>query len=672
MSLLLLLLVLAGLLGLLPCALLAGRPGAWRAAGGLCGACLLAVLLFLLLGAEPAALPLPLGVPGWGAVLTLDPLSGLFLLPVLLGGCVLLWGPAEPRRAGRRGTGMAQLASARVARPVGAGGEAPVPPRVEAAMLVPAAAALPLLAGDAPTLALGVAALGLAGGWLLGEGAAVGRRLALWSWLAASGAATVALLAATALLLPADGATAGLGFPALRAAAAAGWRADAAVVPALVAACALGAVPPLGGWLPRLCRGLAPVRAATLLAAAGALGPYLLVRLLLDLSGPATPAWWGLPPLLLGALGTVAGGASALLAGEVRGVAAGAALSGGGLSVLLVGLSLLARGMDLPVPAAAALGGAVLAVLADAPVRLLLLLGAGAIERGAGTRRLDRLGGLVRRTPAVAAALLAAGASLACLPPTAGFAAAWLALEGLLAAPRLGGPALALPELVALCGLGLGLGLGLLAALRLVGAVLLGRPRSPRGAAAEDAAPVERRVLLGLVAVLGVLGLLPGVVVGLAAPGLRPLIGSAAEGAGVLLLATQRDAAGYPALPLAAVMAAVALPVWLRGRLRRQEARVVPAWEDGFAAPPPWLPFGDPDVQPGAAALLGAPGRVLAGQGPAPRWRDPLRPVLPALLRLGRRGRPWLLALGAPAAGWRMPVLATTALLLLGVALWGR
>ena len=42
------------------------------------------------------------------------------------------------------------------------------------------------------------------------------------------------------------------------------------------------------------------------------------------------------------------------------------------------------------------------------------------------------------------------------------------------------------------------------------------------------------------------------------------------------------------------------------------ERRREPAWSGGFAAPPPWLPFGDPATQYGAASFIDPLARMIA------------------------------------------------------------
>ena len=60
--------------------------------------------------------------------------------------------------------------------------------------------------------------------------------------------------------------------------------------------------------------------------------------------------------------------------------------------------------------------------------KALLFIGTGAVEAGAGTRDLDRLGGIVRRMPWTSALFLVGVLSISALPPLNGFVSEWLTL----------------------------------------------------------------------------------------------------------------------------------------------------------------------------------------------------------------------------------------------------
>jgi formate hydrogenlyase subunit 3/multisubunit Na+/H+ antiporter MnhD subunit len=380
--------------------------------------------------------------------------------------------------------------------------------------------------------------------------------------------AVVCLVAALALL--GDG---GWGFAAMRAHAPDGWRAGVVLVLVLLGA------------------------GSVLLGAATQIGIYVLIRVLFDLCGPATPSWWGSSLMLLGAAGALLGALRANMAGDLQAILGWATVTNVGKILAALGVALAARAADLVPLATLALGAALLLALAHAAFMSLLLLGARAVELGAGTRRLDRLGGLIHSMPVTTGCMLAGAAALAALPPTAGFAGQWMLFQAVFGAPRTGGLGVQLLTSGVVVGLALASALGAAAAVRLVGVALLGRPRSPRAAAAAEAGAATRMAMLGLAVVTGLVGLFPGAVLGLAGPALRLLTG-----------AVRTEEPGYvaPAIAVLLLLAGAAAVRWTRGGT--QEAQ---AWESGAEPPPPWLPFGDPLTQYGGASLAEPLRRVL-------------------------------------------------------------
>ncbi len=132
-------------------------------------------------------------------------------------------------------------------------------------------------------------------------------------------------------------------------------------------------------------------------------------RVLFDLCGPATPSWWGAPLLIMGAASAVLGGLRANVLGDLKSVLAASTIEHVGFISIGLGVSLAARGADLAPLASLALGGAMLHVLNHSVFKTLAFLCASAAQHGAGTRSLDRLGGLIHRMPVTTACMLAAG-----------------------------------------------------------------------------------------------------------------------------------------------------------------------------------------------------------------------------------------------------------------------
>ncbi len=535
-------------------------------------------------GGPPEALVLPLGPIRGRAALALDGLSAWFLLPVGVAGaaCALSAFASPPSR-----------------------GDAALP-------LLLAGSALCFAAADGATMLCGLGVVLLvAGGRRAGE----------------AGISPAPLAAAGLLCL---GAAFGLlggaatEFSTLRALPPEGWRAAALPFLVLAGAGALAAALPLAGFRPPPGSAEAPLLAAALPAAA----VYVLARLLPDLGGPAQPSWWGLPLLAGGGLGAAAAALRAASADDAEGVPVFFGAAAAGLSAMALGAALVFRGADLGALAALAAGGALLLSFGAGLALAALALVSAAVARSAGTARLDRLGGLARLMPVTAAVALLAAATLACLPLLPGFAGVWALLQALVSGWRLGGAALPLFCAGALVLAGAAVAIGAAAALRFFAAVFLGRPRTPRGAGAREVAGAACWALLLPASLLLPLGLVPGwALAGMGAPALAVVAGRAplpTRGAG---LALAEGGAAYAPLLLAALLAALALAAAALVLRLAPGAGVVrgPAWDGGFLAPPPHLPFGDPLTQPSAAGsaeplrrlLRGAPAVERPRRGPA-------------------------------------------------------
>lgn len=613
--------------------------GAWLAAPGALALCVVgaALDLFALLGgAAPRLIDLPIGLPGSGILFALDGLSAFFLFFVLLAG------------------------AAAAATAIDRGGASPALPFMP--VLIGAGAATMLAAdGFSVVLAFELAALAATALVLAGR---PGGHTAIWV-LGGGATAGLLLVAAIALLAPLDSLGLDLSFAGMRAYPPDGWRATAVCLLVLAGAGAAAGLAPLHRWLPSAQAAMPAPSGALLAGAGGAVGEYLLARVLFDIAGPAQPAWWGGLLLASGSAAAVLGAAQAARAPDLRSIPGAVAVAGAGLVGIGFGLALTARAADLASLAALALGASFLLAAANGLAVTLFALAAGAAETGGGTRRLDRLGGLSRQMPVTTLSVFIALASLAMLPPSLGFAAVWTLLQALIGAARAGGLGSQVLAALALLATAVAMALGAVASVRLLGVAFLGRPRTPRAAAAQEAALPARAAMLALAALTIVAGVFPGVLLSLAGPALRLLLGAdLADRAGLLTIAPAPEARG---LTMAAVMALLVLATLATLRLLRVRAavghRAGAVWEGGAAPPPLWLPFGDPATQIGPAGFAEPISSILANAAPHP---GKLRP----LLRRWRRLTTWATAAQTPPAraGLAALVAAATVLLLAFVA----
>lgn len=548
------------------------------------------------------ALLLPVGPPWAPLSLMLDGLSAWFLVLLgLVGLASSIWSLMQAEMAARR--------------------------RLVPYPLFLASMALTLLAADGFTLLLGFELMSLASWVLIASGhEEEGKREAARLYLGFA-------LFGAACLIPALGLLAGLSgdlsFAAMRAAPPQGWAAAVILLLVVAGAGAKAGLVPLHGWLPP-AHAAAPVGVSALLSGAMTkVALYVVARLVLDLGGPAQPLWWGVPLLVLGGISAVHGALRATQEGETKTLLACSTIEHVGLIALGLGLSAALRAADLGPLAALAAGAALLHALAHALFKSLLFLAAGEIQNGAGSRRLDSLGGLIHAMPLVAlCALLGVGAAAA-LPPLSGFAAEWLLLQSLFAAWRVGDFGFQVLVVAALAAVALAAALGAAAMLRFWGLAFLGRPRTPRTMGAQDAAPLPRAVLIGLAALSALAGLLPGPLLQLGAPALALVSGHPGlPEARPLSVSASQPASDYLPIVLALVLAVavLGLAALLRGLSPRPSQRGS-VWDGGFMAPPAILPFGDPTTQPSAAGFAQPLRRMLGAQLLA--VRESLRPAAP-------------------------------------------
>jgi hydrogenase-4 component B len=625
-------LLLAIVLGLFGLGVLAAAGRRWadlvhRGSAILCALGALLALAALIM-ADSSAMTLPLGPPGTAMRVALDPLSLVFLL--------LLFVTATPACVFAL--------------------DAHAPEESRAVPFLPvfiAAMALSLLAADAFTLLFGFELMSLAS-WatvLYRHEEASSRSAALF-YLGMAGFSAACLIPAFAFLGAGD-----FSFAAMRAAPPEGWRAAIVLVLVVLGAGSKAGLVPLHLWLP-LAHPAAPSHVSALMSGAMTkVALYVIARVLFDLCGPVQPMWFGYPLLAMGAASAVLGALRANMESDLKSVLAASTIENVGLVAIGLGVALVARAADLAPLAALALAGALLHALTHGVFKTLLFLGAGAAQHGGGSRLLQRLGGLVHGMPITTCCMIAGCIGLAALPPGPGFASEWLLFQAVLAAPRIGGLAVQTGMTVVVALMALAAALAAAAAIRLLGVAFLGRPRTPRAAGAHEAGAPARWAMLGLVGLSAFIGLFPGLVLSLLAPALRLMLRSGLTGeASILVVRPRLEAPGYAALATALVLLlgaagiALALRRWAVAGHRRG-----PAWACGFAAPPAWLPFGDPATQYGGASFAQPLRRALGTSLLAAR--ETVDMPRPGEMRPGRHAaslrdpaEPWLFA---PIGRWR-------------------
>jgi hydrogenase-4 component B len=343
-----------------------------------------------------------------------------------------------------------------------------------------------------------------------------------------------------------------------------------------------GAVP-LHVWLPR-AHPEAPGPVSALMSGAMVnLGIYGIVRTGDGLLGGGQ-MWWWLVVAGLGVISALFGALHAAASSDLKRLLAYSTVDNMGLVLIGVGASgaLAARGHG--VLAALAMVAALFHVMSHAAIKGCLFMGAGSVQHAAGTRDLDRLGGLLRRMPATATLFGIAALSVCALPPFSGFASEWLLLQAFLRGFSAHSAATATALLAGVAALALTGGLTAAAFVKAFGIGFLGQPRTPSASAAAEVTPAMVAGMALLAVPCVVLGAVPGTIVpllvkaaGTALGGITPVPVRAGTG---LAIAGSADVI-QPALLAAALSAALVL-AWALVRARaRAGARRAEAWGCG-------------------------------------------------------------------------------------------
>ena len=375
---------------------------------------------------------------------------------------------------------------------------------------------------------------------------------------------------------------------------------------------------PFHVWLPE-AHPAAPSHVSALMSGVMIkMGIYGLLRSLAFLGPP--PPWWGAVLLGLGVASALVGVLFALVQQDIKRLLAYSSVENVGLIAIGLGLGMIGRSYSLPALVALGFTGALLHVMNHSLFKGVLFLGAGAIAHETGTRRIERLGGLLKRMPVTGACILAGSAAITALPPFNGFVGEFfLYLASLRGVMVLQGAAGLLP-LAALGGLALAGGLAGVCFLRLSGMALLGAPRDEAAAGAADPARPMWISMLILASLCLLFGLAPALPLQIVEPAARTAFGgTAAEN----LLESPAELVRWIPKVFALLMALVAALAWARGRLLAgRDRRTGVTWDCGYERPTSRMQytassFGDP-VREMFVALLPARRRVVPPEGHFP------------------------------------------------------
>jgi formate hydrogenlyase subunit 3/multisubunit Na+/H+ antiporter MnhD subunit len=340
---------------------------------------------------------------------------------------------------------------------------------------------------------------------------------------------------------------------------------------------------PLHVWLPE-AHPAAPSHVSALMSGVMIkMGLYGLLRVLTFL-GPPAP-WWGPTLGAVGLFTALLGIALALQQRDIKRVLAYSSIENMGLIGLSLGVGLWGWATAAPTVAVLGVMAALLHIWNHALMKGLLFLAAGSVLHGTGTKDMEQLGGLMKRMPWTASAMIAGAVALSALPPLNGFVSKWLIYLGLLKCGLADSAGRSLTALLAIGVLAHVGGLAVITYVRLTGVVLLGSPRSQHAAHAHESSPWLLGPMLVLVALCVTMAVLPSWVT---VPLLGPLEQLLGRGAGATW--TNLEATAAPLYMIGNVngwtwltLGAAALLLGLL--LRRGVAAPEPTWGCGYVRP---------------------------------------------------------------------------------------
>jgi hydrogenase-4 component B len=460
-------------------------------------------------------------------------------------------------------------------------------------------------------------------------------RSAGWVYLAATHASTLLLVAFFCCW---DAASGGLALLPLAPGQAAGAR-DLLFGLALAGFGIKAGVVPLHFWLP-VAHANAPSHVSAVMS--GVLikmGVYGMMRAAWLL--PQPPVAWGVIALAIGATSAVVGVGFAIGQHDLKRLLAYHSIENIGIIFLGLGVALLGAAVGRTDLLALGLAGALLHVWNHGLFKGLLFLAAGVTIHHAGTRTIDRLGGLAKVMPQTAMCFLVGAVAICGLPPLNGFVSELLVYLGMFHALD-GSPAVAAAAMVAIPALALVGAMALLCFVKVFGVVYLGVPRHGGPQPRHEAAPALRAPMSALAALCFLIGLWPAMVL----PALQPVVADwLPAGAAAPALATLLPCGWISGLGLALVAATACAWLWLRRRTGRQ-APAPGTWDCGYRQPTPSMQytadsFAQQFVDMNRLLLLPRTDRPVPAAlfpGPMHFHRDVPDPVLDRLLLPALRG----------------------------------
>lgn len=359
---------------------------------------------------------------------------------------------------------------------------------------------------------------------------------------------------------------------------------------------------PLHFWLPG-AHANAPSHVSAMMSGVMLkMGVYGILRMALFFDG--LPEWLGWLLLLLGAWSAVNGIALAAGQRDLKRLLACSSIENIGIIFIGIGLALVGLHLHAPYLVVCGLFGAFIHIINHGMFKSLLFLGSGALIHAAGTREIDRMGGLARRMPVTAPLFLLGSLAICGLPPLNGFVGELFFYVGAITDGIVAPLPLAamIAPILALVG-----GLAVITFVKLYGIIFLGSPRSASAATGHEAAATMTGPMLLLAAGCLVVGMAPLLLVQLLTPAVSFY-------GGLTLPAIAQVTGQVPLLPLTIANIFLVILVLSIGtaylrRLRRSSSSQAATWGCGYLEPTPRMQYTGTSFSEMIVSLLG----VIAG-----------------------------------------------------------
>jgi hydrogenase-4 component B len=234
---------------------------------------------------------------------------------------------------------------------------------------------------------------------------------------------------------------------------------------------------------------------------------YMMLRLVWLTLNPLE-AWWGGLVLMLGMLSAFAGILYASVEQDVKRLLAYSTVENVGILAMSLGAAMLAQAQGYSELAMLALVAFFWHTLQHLLFKSTMFMAAGNIIQATHTRRLEQLGGLLKRLPKTGFWALCAALGLSALPPLGGFWGEWLLFHALWETARQAGEGmvkLILPLGIAILGLVSAIALATM--VKWFAGAFLGQARTPQAESAKEL-PKLQTAALGISMCLAVLTVL--------------------------------------------------------------------------------------------------------------------------------------------------------------------